>query len=352
MTEMRKITPVILSGGSGTRLWPLSRPERPKQFLPLLSEHTMLQTTAGYVADRGRFADPIIVGGAAFEAETERQLRDAGLESFTIVLEPEGRNTAPAIALAALAADKPDDLLLVLPSDHAIRDPEALMAAIALASPLAREGWLCTFGIEPDSPHTGYGYIRSADPLSQGVWRIGSFIEKPELPKARAMLDEGGYHWNAGIFLFRADAILAALDSHQPSVAGAARDAMAGADRYDGILRPVPTAFARAPSISIDHGVFELHDRTAVVPADLGWSDVGCWDALYDALTHDENGNCARGSVHWHDSQDCLVQSDGPRVALLGVQDLIVVASGQDILVMARGRSQEVRDVSASEPLS
>lgn len=151
-----------------------------------------------------------------------------------------------------MAADKPDDLLLVLPSDHAIRDPEALMAAIALASPLAREGWLCTFGIEPDSPHTGYGYIRSADPLSQGVWRIGSFIEKPELPKARAMLDEGGYHWNAGIFLFRADAILAALDSHQPSVAGAARDAMAeriGMMASFARFRPPSRAHRRYPSI-------------------------------------------------------------------------------------------------------
>lgn len=345
MTEARKIIPVILSGGSGTRLWPLSRPDRPKQFLPLLSERTMLQMTADYVRDRSVFAPPIVIGGAAFGAETVQQMNDAGVQDFRVVLEPQARNTAPAIALAAAMAERGDDLLLIMPSDHAIRRPEALMAHIAQAAPLAREGWLCTFGIEPDSPHTGYGYIRAAEPLAAGVWQVGSFVEKPDPARARAMLEEGGYHWNAGIFLFRADAIMAALDTLQPAVAASVRDAMAGADRTAQTVHPLPAAFAASPSISIDHGVLEHHDRVAVVPAALGWSDVGSWDALYDVLDRDDQGNNARGPVFWRDARDCLVQSDGQRVALLGVQDLIVVVSGDDILVMSRGRSQEVRDL-------
>ncbi len=348
MNETHTILPVILSGGSGTRLWPLSRPERPKQFHRLLSSGTMLQTTAQYVADRARFAAPLIIGGADFGGEIRCQMKDADIDEFRLILEPHARNTAPAIALAALTASRPDELLLVLPSDHSIQAPEAFRKAIDLAAPLAREGWLCTFGIEPDAAHTGYGYIRVGEALAPGVRSIARFVEKPDADRAQAMLDAGGHLWNAGIFLLRADALLAALGLHQPAVAAAAAEAMAQATvQFDSTILPDAAAFSRAPAISIDNGVLELHDKVAVVPVSMGWSDIGSWDALYEARERDEHGNSVRGQSVRHDSRGCLVHSEGPRVALLGVDDLIVVATGTDILIMARGRSQEVRRLSA-----
>ncbi|WP_395396243.1 sugar phosphate nucleotidyltransferase (plasmid) [Novosphingobium sp. BL-8A] len=348
MIETHTILPVILCGGSGTRLWPLSRPERPKQFHRLLSSRTMLQTTAHYVSDRERFAAPLIIGGSEFGGEIRRQMKDADIEGVRVILEPLARNTAPAIALAALASARPDDLLLVLPSDHAIQVPDAFQRALDLAAPLAREGWLCTFGIEPGSPNTGYGYIRTGEPLAPGIQRIACFVEKPDADRAQAMLDAGGHLWNAGIFLLRADALLAALGLLQPAVAIAAAEAMALARvQFDGTILPDAKAFAAAPAISIDHGVLERHDKVAVVPVAMGWSDIGSWDALYEARERDDDDNCVRGPSVRHDSRGCLVHSEGPRVALLGVDDLIVVATGADILIMARGRSQEVRELSA-----
>ena len=339
---MSKIVPVILSGGSGTRLWPMSRPERPKQFLALTAKETMLQLTAQRAAGED-YAAPIIVANAAHAEDVEAQLADSDAAAgATVLLEPMARNTAPAIALAALVADA-DAPLLVMPSDHVIEDVAAFHAAIASALPLVERGWLVTFGITPDAPETGYGYIKAGDAIGAGVHRVDRFVEKPKRAVAETMLAEGGYAWNGGIFLFRADAFLAALEAHEPAMLAAARDAIAKARREDARIYPDADAFAASPSESIDYAVMEKSDRVAVVPVAMGWSDVGSWDALHAISARDEGENAVRGTVTMVDSENCLVHSDGAHVAMVGVKDLIVVASGNDVLILPRGRSQDVK---------
>ena len=345
MTQ-RQIIPVILSGGSGTRLWPMSRPERPKQLLALTAEETMLQLTAGRVAGEA-FAPPIVVGNARHADVIEEQLARAGVTPAALVLEPVGRNTAPAIALAALAAGGGEQALLVMPSDHVIGDVDAFHAAIARAMPAVADGWLVTFGIAPDAPETGYGWIQRGEPISAGVFRVLRFVEKPPRDAAEAMLAAGDHDWNGGIFLFRADLYLQALAQHDPAILTAAQAAMAGAAREGTRVTPDAVAFAAAPDQSIDYAVMEKAERVAVVPVSMGWNDVGSWDALHGISEQDEAGNAHAGqdggAVLAIDTRNCLVRSDGARVALVGVEDLIVVASGDDILIMPRGRSQEVK---------
>lgn len=338
---MTAIVPVILSGGSGTRLWPMSRPEKPKQLLALTARETMLQLTAAR-AHGDAFDAPIVVANAAHADEVEAQLAaaDAGLRA--LILEPAGRNTAPAIALAALAADAAQPLL-VMPSDHVIADRDAFHAAIHAALPLVEDGWLVTFGITPDAPETGYGYIQVGEPLRAGVHRVARFVEKPKREVAEAMLAAGDHAWNGGIFLFRADAFLAALETHAPAILAAARAAMQGARREGARVYPQADAFAASPSDSIDYAVMEKADRVAVVPVAMGWSDVGSWDALHAISAGDAGGNVIEGDVVAIDARDCLVRSDGVRIATVGVSDLIVVASGNDVLILPRGRSQDVK---------
>jgi mannose-1-phosphate guanylyltransferase len=351
MTDVTPIVPVILSGGSGTRLWPMSRPERPKQLLALTAEETMLQLTARRTADGARFAAPIVVANAAHADQVEEQLEAVGTPAQMLILEPMGRNTAPAIALAALAAGGSAAPLLVMPSDHVIADVDAFHAAIEAALPLVREGWLVTFGIAPDAPETGYGWIKAGerigDSVNGRVHRVAQFVEKPPVDVAQAMLASGDHVWNGGIFMFRADRYLEVLDREAPAMVAAATAAMARARREGTRIWPDADAFAKSPADSVDYAVMEKAQRVAVVPVSMGWSDLGSWDALHAISDLDGDGNAHAGhdggEVLAIDTANCLVRSDGARIALVGVSDLIVVASGNDILILPRGRSQEVK---------
>ena len=342
MSDPNLITPVILSGGGGTRLWPLSRPEKPKQFLALTGAETMLQVTARRVADRTRYSEPLIVASQAHVDEIERQLAAISCAAAALVLEPAGRNTAPAIALAALAAG-PDAVLLVMPSDHVIQKEDAFHAAVAAGLPFARDGWLVTFGITPTHPETGFGYIKLAEALGPGVHRVDRFIEKPQREAADSMLAGGGHAWNGGIFLFRADIFLGALASQSPDILTAAQRAVGRAERTGSRLLPDREAFLASPSDSIDYAVMEKASRVAVVPADLGWSDVGSWDALYDLGPQDGSGNLSSGATQLVETSGCLVRGEGVRVSALGVSDLIVIATKDEVIILPRGRSQEVK---------
>jgi mannose-1-phosphate guanylyltransferase len=347
MVELRKITPVILSGGSGTRLWPLSRAGKPKQLLSLTHDETMLQLTARRTGDAGRFDAPIVVANARHAAMIAEQLATVGVAGATVILEPVARNTAPAIALAAIHA-APDALLLVMPSDHVIADVDAFRAAIDAAEAVVQEGWLATFGITPDTPEIGYGYIRSGAEIAPGVFRVDRFVEKPDRATAEAYLAEGGYAWNGGIFLFRADAYLAALDTHAPEIIAAARAAMAAAQIDGNEIRPDAAAFAASPDDSVDYAVMERAERVVVAPVEMGWSDVGSWDALHALADKDASGNVHHGEVIAIDTHGCLIRSDGPVVAAVGVSDLIVIATKDAVLILPRGSSQNVKQAIAA----
>jgi mannose-1-phosphate guanylyltransferase/mannose-1-phosphate guanylyltransferase/mannose-6-phosphate isomerase len=324
----------------------MSRPEKPKQLLALTASETMLQLTARRAPLGERFAAPIVVANAMHAEEVEAQLLAVEAGAQALILEPMGRNTAPAIALAAIAAGGGATPLLVMPSDHVIGDVPAFHAAIAAALPLVEAGWLATFGITPDAPETGYGWIQVGEVIGEGVHRVERFVEKPPRPDAEAMFAAGGYVWNGGIFLFRADMFLAALTAHAPEMLVAAEAAMDKARREACRIYPDADAFARSPADSIDYAVMEKAPRVAVVPVSMGWNDVGSWDALHAISDSDANGNVARGDVVTIDTADCLIRADaGKRVALVGVSDLIVVASGDDVIVLPRGRSQDVKQI-------
>lgn len=345
MNNTTTIVPVVLSGGSGTRLWPVSTPERPKQLLPLTAEETMLQLTVGrtkgYTAPVKR---PILVANAAHAAIIDEQLSGAGIDDYLVLLEPFGRNTAPAIALAALEAE-PGDVLLVMPSDHIIADLPTFHAAVTRALPLVAEGWLVTFGITPDAPETGYGYIKMGATCGDMVHEVSRFVEKPDFVRAAEMLAEGNHAWNAGIFMFRADAYLAALAKHQPEMLHAVSASLAGAARNGKHVTPDAHAFASCPSESVDYAIMEHEDRVACVPVDMGWSDVGSWDSLHAVSEKDADGNAVRGQALPIGANNCLIHTDGPRVTLVDVDDLIVVVSQGEVMILRRGESQKVRRV-------
>lgn len=334
-----RVTPVILCGGAGTRLWPLSRAARPKQMLDLTGGGTMLALTARRVGDAALYGPPLVVGAAA-----QADAIAAEVEGATLILEPSARNTAPAIALAALNA-APDAVLLVLPSDHHVADPAGSDAAVRRALPLARDGWIVTFGMTPDRPETGYGYIRRGEELGEGLFAVDRFVEKPDAATAAAWLAEGGHDWNGGIFLLRADTLIEGLTAHAPDILAAARAAVAG-QRVEGArISPDAAAFAAAPSISIDYALMEKAKKVAVAPVAIGWSDIGGFAALRDIMARDAAGNAIAGDVIALDTENCLIRSDGPLVAALGVRDLVVIAAGGAVLVVPREDGQRVRDI-------
>jgi mannose-1-phosphate guanylyltransferase/mannose-6-phosphate isomerase len=333
------ITPVILTGGSGTRLWPLSRSARPKQFLKLTGDATLLEQTIARVDGPG-FNDPLLVGGEA--QEDMLQLLAGG--DASIILEPEARNTAPAIALAALVLPS-ETPMLVMPSDHVIADTRAFEAAVGKAAGLAADGWLVTFGIAPSGPETGYGYIQQGEALGESGFHAARFVEKPDRETAQGFLDDGGYHWNGGIFLFTAGRYLQALERHAPEILAAAQAAF-DAGHCDGTVhRPDAATFAEAPAISIDYAVMEKDSRVAVVPVSMGWSDVGSWDALHEISAQDESGNALTGDILAIDTANSLIRSDGPKVTAIGVEDLVIVATRDAVLVLPRGGSQRVKEI-------
>ncbi|HYJ52734.1 MAG TPA: sugar phosphate nucleotidyltransferase [Allosphingosinicella sp.] len=337
---MKEIIPVILSGGAGTRLWPLSRSKRPKQMLDLIGEGSMLGMTAERVADPALFAAPWVVAGTS-QAET---IEDAVPSLDRLILEPAARNTAPAIALAALAAAR-DDLLLILPSDQLIGDAAGFRETVARAAPFAREGWIVTFGMKPDRAETGYGYIERGPELGDGVHQAVRFVEKPDAATAGRYFGGGRHDWNGGIFLLSAGTYLDALEAHAPDIAGAARGAMAAARNEGRRTYPDPAAFARSPSISIDYAVMEKAEKVAVAPVSVGWSDVGSWEALMEVSPRDADGNALAGDVLALGARGCLIRSEGPLVAAIGVEDLIVVATGDAVLIVPKAQSQRVKDV-------
>lgn len=304
----------------------------------------MFELTLGRIASLAGSLPAMVVANAAHADIIHAQ----GGPDIRVILEPWARNTAPAIALAAIALEESDGAMLVMPSDHVITDVPAFHAAIEKARALVADGWLVTFGIEPDAPETGFGYIALGDSLSEGVQKVECFIEKPDVERATDMLAQGNHVWNAGIFLFGARTFLEALAEHQPDMLAAARLAMANGRDEGGTIHPDADAFASCPSDSVDYAVMERAQKVACVPVSMGWSDVGSWDALYELATRDEAGNALQGDVYAIESQGCLIRSDGPNVTVVGVSDLIVVATGDEILILPRGQSQDVRKAVAA----
>lgn len=347
MSETDRIIPVILSGGSGTRLWPVSTEDRPKQFLNLVGPMSLFQLTLQRCQQKDLFGDPIIVGGSRHADLAEEQMEEVGISNAVHILEPCARNTAPAIALAALACENPQASMLVMPSDHVIKNVAAFQEAVRQSLPLAKARWLVTFGIEPTGPETGYGYIQQGDEIfgSSSSFAASRFVEKPNEQNAKRMLDEGGFHWNAGIFLFRADAYLSILEKHNPEMLEASKQAMDKANRVEQRISPDESNFARAPSDSIDYAIMEKADKVAVTPINPGWSDVGSWDALYETKPADDQSNVTDGAVVAVESQNNLIQTDGVEIATFGIKDMIIVASGNQVMVLPRGKSQNVKKI-------
>ena len=342
---MAHLQPVLLSGGSGTRLWPLSREAYPKQFLPLASERTMVQDTWLRVAPLTASA-PIVVANEEHRFLVAEQLRQIGAPAPAIVLEPVGRNTAPAIAAAALqaGADGADPILLVLPSDHVVRNVAAFQAAVRAAMPAAEEGALVTFGIVPDAPETGFGYIQAAP--GEGVRKVLRFVEKPDAATAQSYLDAGDYYWNSGMFLFRASRYLDELRAFRPDMLDAVRAAFAEAKHDGDFIRLDKDAFAASPADSIDYAVMEKTAQARVLPVDIGWNDVGSWSALWEVAERDDDGNAHHGDVIAVDTRNSYAYAQR-LVALVGVDDVVVVETDDAVLVARKDRVQEVKQVVA-----
>ncbi|HEX6998311.1 MAG TPA: mannose-1-phosphate guanylyltransferase/mannose-6-phosphate isomerase [Gammaproteobacteria bacterium] len=341
---MSVLVPVILSGGSGTRLWPLSRTAQPKQFLPLVSARTLFQETLLRLTGlRGaEIGAPIVVCNEAHRFLVAEQLRELGIAPRAIVLEPVGRNTAPAVGAAALLA-APESLLLVLPADHVITDTAAFVAAVEHALEPAADGHLVTFGVVPNRPETGYGYLRRGD--DRGSWSVlAEFVEKPNRSTAEAYVASGRYLWNSGMFLFSAAAYLQELDHHAPAMMTACRRALAESV-VDADFTRLGPAFHDSPSDSIDYAVMEKTSRAAVVPLDAGWSDVGSWAALHDVLEKDGDGNSLRGDVIARACRDTYVAANGRRVVAIGMDGCVVIETSDAVLVMAKSRSQDLKAV-------
>ncbi|WP_444934819.1 mannose-1-phosphate guanylyltransferase/mannose-6-phosphate isomerase [Microbulbifer sp. JTAC008] len=337
--------PVILCGGTGSRLWPLSREAYPKQFLPLIGGETMLQATVRRLEGIEPLQAPILVCNEEHRFAAAEQLQEIGHGAQSILLEPCARNTAPAIALAALAAleSGADPLLLVLPADHAVSDEANFQESVESARALAEQGHLVTFGIVPTRAETGYGYIRRGDKLAETAWKVAEFVEKPDTETAEAYLASGDYSWNSGMFLFRASRYLEELERYRADILTACRSAYKSAARDLDFTRVDREAFAACADESVDYAVMEPTESAAVVPMDAGWSDVGSWQGLWELAKRDANDNLLQGDVLLEDSQRCLVRGESRLVSLLGVSDLVVVDTDDALLIADRQRVQEVK---------
>jgi mannose-1-phosphate guanylyltransferase/mannose-6-phosphate isomerase len=335
--------PVVLSGGSGTRLWPYSRSLHPKQFLPLASELTMLQETLGRLKGSIVDARPMVVCNNDHRFMVAEQTRMLGIQASAIILEPAARNTAPAVALAALQAmaNGDDPVLLILPADHVIIDCDAFHRAIMAAEKAAMANLLVTFGIVPTQPETGYGYIRAQ---GEGEARpVKEFVEKPDLATAQAYVASGEYFWNSGMFAFKASVFLAELGKYAPDILSSCQQAMAEALQDLDFIRVGAAAFAACPDNSIDYAVMEKTDKAVVIALDASWSDVGSWSALWEIATKDSDGNACRGDVLVHDSRDNYIQSDRKLIATIGIDNLVIVETDDSILVASKDKVQDVK---------
>jgi len=370
------IVPIILSGGCGTRLWPLSREHYPKQLLPLVNDATMLQETQLRLIGLENLAEPLVVCNESHRFMVAEQLRQAGCPAGAILLEPVGRNTAPAVAVAALQAQRAgeDPVLLVLPADHVIVDAETFRGVVVAGAELARAGKLVTFGIVPDKPETGYGYIRAGKPLlvigdwlldeilkplndvsvgngqrpgtaEMSAYPVAEFVEKPDLATAEKYISSGGYYWNSGMFMFRASRYLEELETFAPEMLEGCREALDRAEVDLDFVRLNAEAFAACPKDSIDYAVMEKTTEAVVIPLDAGWSDVGSWSALWEVGQADGAGNVMRGDVLTHDSRNCYLHSSGRMVAAVGLEDHVVVETADAVLVARRDRAQDVKAI-------
>ena len=343
---MTKIVPVLLAGGAGTRLWPVSRDSLPKQFLPLVGERSSYQEALLRVRNPELFAPPVVVTNADFRFFARRQADDLGIDA-TVVIEPMRRDSGPAVAAAAVLARRhdPDAVVLMLAADHIILDVEAFHAACVAGHEAAQAGRIVTFGIKPTEPKTSYGYIRRGRPSGpKDVYAVEAFVEKPDAATAARYVSEG-YLWNSGNFLFRADVLAEELQRYEPAILSAVEAAVDAAKDDIGFLRLDPTGFGSAPQKSIDYAVMEKTDRMAVVEGRFRWSDIGSWDAIFDIAPHDATGNAIHGAGVTMDAHNCVIHSDDRLVAVLGAQDLVVVSTADAVLVLPRDRAQDVREL-------
>lgn len=336
--------PVILCGGSGTRLWPSSRADRPKQFLKFWGERSTFQETLLRVRDLSG-ESPVIVTGPSMLGFVREQAAELGVE-IVVLVEPSARDSAPAVAAAAayVEARDPDAVALMLAADHHVKDVAGFTASARVAAQAAARGLIATFGIRPDHPATGFGYIQPGEAVMEGVFKVERFVEKPAFETAQAYVAQG-YLWNSGNFAFQAKVLMAQFEAFEPSIATAARAAVGNAKAKDGVLLLDPASFEQARKISLDYAVMERTQLAAVVPAAFDWSDLGAWDAIWAASARDEAGNALHGDVALSDASNTLVRSSGPHVAVLGARDLIVVVEDDAVLIAARDRAQQVKGV-------
>ena len=337
--------PVILSGGSGTRLWPLSRRHYPKQFLPLVSSHTMIQETLLRLTGIAGLQAPIAVCNEDHRFMMAEQLRQIDVNPSAIILEPLGRNTAPAVALAALRASSEDDVLLVLPADHVIENIQVFQQAVNQAKVLAEQGFLVTFGIVPTEPETGYGYIKRSTEAVEAAYKVASFVEKPNLETAKSYLESGDYYWNSGMFAFTAGSFLKELEKFNPDMLEKCQLALKSAKVDMDFVRLDKEIFASCPSDSIDYAVMEKTAKAVVIPMDAAWNDVGSWSALWDVTAKDSSGNAIMGDVFTVNTHNSFIHAHSKLVTVVGLDNVIVVETDDAVMIAAKDKVQDVKDI-------